>query len=281
MWGFQFAFLNPALALVLVALFDATPGEVGGVLALYNASGFAASLLLPAYADRKADYLRPMLACASLTLALAVLLAVTTSLPVAVAGLLVLGGPAGVGSSLLFAHLKPSGATPGDVVNPRAIISFAWAAGPPLAALIIGAFGKRAILIAIAAVAVLNIATTAAMLAGRSSARADRPEPTEAAGDDRPVPRAAGALILAAFVALQATNYTVVAIMGVFVTQTLGLDLVWAGIALGIAAALEVPALLVSGRLSRRHSSLALVGAGSLIGIAFYLGMAAVSGPAL
>jgi SET family sugar efflux transporter-like MFS transporter len=47
-----------------------------------------------------------MLACGVLTLVLAGALAATTSLPVAVAGLVLLGGPAGVGSSLLFAHLR-------------------------------------------------------------------------------------------------------------------------------------------------------------------------------
>jgi MFS transporter, SET family, sugar efflux transporter len=123
LWGLQFAFLNPALALLLVALFDATAAEVGWVLAVYNASGFVASLVLPTYADRKGNYLWPMLACGVLTLALAVLLFFTTSLPIAVIGLLVLGGPAGVGISLLFAYLKYSGARPSDVVNTRAIVS--------------------------------------------------------------------------------------------------------------------------------------------------------------
>ncbi len=192
LWGLQFAFLNPALALLLVALFDATAAEVGWVLAVYNASGFVASLVLPTYADRKGNYLWPMLACGVLTLALAVLLFFTTSLPIAVIGLLVLGGPAGVGSSLLFAYLKYSGARPSDVVNTRAIVSVAWVAGPPLATLIIGTFGNRAVLLAIAAVAVLNIATTAAMIAVRSAARAKPGEPTKAAetaDDDRPMPR--------------------------------------------------------------------------------------------
>jgi hypothetical protein len=32
LWGLQFAFLNPALALLLVTLFDATAAEVGWVL---------------------------------------------------------------------------------------------------------------------------------------------------------------------------------------------------------------------------------------------------------
>ena len=96
LWGLQIAFLNPALALILVTLYDASTPEVGWVLTVYNASGFVASLLVPSYADRREDYLRPMLACAVLTLVLALVLAFTTSLPVAVVALIVVGGPAGV-----------------------------------------------------------------------------------------------------------------------------------------------------------------------------------------
>ena len=279
LWGLQFAFLNPALALLLVALFDASPGEVGWVLALYNGSGFVASLVLPTYADRRRDYLGPMLACGFLTLALAALLAAGTSLPVALAGLLALGGPASVGSTLLFAHLRHSGATPSDVVNTRAIISFAWVAGPFLATLVIGAFGNRAILLVIAAVAVLNIATTAAMLGERSAGRAGPEAADDPAGTDVPMPKSGVALIVAAFVALQATNAAAVSVMSLFVTRTLGLDVIWAGVTLGVAAALEIPALLAVGRLSRRYSSLALIACGCLAGIAYYVAMAAVSGP--
>ena len=279
LWGLQFAFLNPALALLLVALFDASPGEVGWVLALYNGSGFVASLVLPTYADRRRDYLGPMLACGFLTLALAALLAAGTSLPVALAGLLALGGPASVGSTLLFAHLRHSGATPSDVVNTRAIISFAWVAGPFLATLVIGAFGNRAILLVIAAIAVLNIATTAAMLGERSAGRAGPEAADDAAGSDVPMPKSGVALIVAAFVALQATNAAAVSVMSLFVTRTLGLDVIWAGVTLGVAAALEIPALLAVGRLSRRYSSLALIACGCLAGIAYYVAMAAVTGP--
>ena len=202
LWGLQFAFLNPALALLLVALFDANAAEVGWVLAVYNGSGFIASLILPAYADRKGNYLWPLLACGLLTLALAVLLYVTTSFSIAVIGLLVLGGPAGVGSSLLFAHLKYSGARPSEVVNTRAIVSVAWVAGPPLATFIIGTFGDRAVLLAIAAVAVLNIATTAAMLAERPAVRAKTGEatkPAETPADNPTMSKAGIAVIVAAF----------------------------------------------------------------------------------
>ncbi|WP_442545678.1 MFS transporter [Arthrobacter sp. KN11-1C] len=280
LWGFQFAFLNPALALLLVALFNATPAEVGWVLAVYNASGFIASLLVPAYADRANDYLRPMLACGVLTLALSALLAVSTSLPIAVVGLIVLGGPAGVGSSLLFAHLRHSGAGTSDVMNTRAIVSFAWVAGPPLATFIMGALGNRAILLALSAVAVLNVATTAAMISRRRAASAeDRPK-AHAEEDGQPFSKSGVAAVVFAFVALQATNSAAVSIMSLFVTQGLGVDVIWAGIALGVSAALEIPALFLIGRLARRYSSRALIASGCVAGLAYYTGMAFVANPA-
>jgi SET family sugar efflux transporter-like MFS transporter len=80
---------------------------------------------------------------------------------------------------------------------------------------------------------------------------------------------------------LQATNSVAVSVMTLFVAETLRLDVRWAGVALGVAAALEVPALLLVGRLNHRFSSLALIAAGCLAGIAFYAGMAAISGPLL
>ena len=269
------------MALILVTVFDATPTEVGWVLAVYNASGFVAALVLPTYADRKGDYLRPMLVCGLLTLGLAALLFLSTSLPVAVIGLVVLGGPAGVGSSLLYAHLRHSGASASDVVNTRAIVSVAWVAGPPLATLIMGWFGNQAILVAIAVVAVLSIATTAAMLAEQSRAGTELSTPAKTPDDGAQIAKLGVALIVAAFVILQATNATVVSILTLFVTETLRLDVVWAGIALGVAAGLEIPALVLIGRLSRRYSSLGLIASGCVAGIAYYVGMAYVSGPAL
>lgn len=280
LWGLQFAFLNPALALLLVALFHASAGAVGGLLALYNVSGLAAAIVLPAYADRHGDYLRPLLFCGLLTLALVALLALTTSLAVALVGLLVLGGPAGVGSALLFAHLKDAGATPNQMLRTRAIISFAWVAGPPLAALIIAGLGQHAILAAIGAVAALNLATTGAMLAARRADRVAPRRPSAGRRADEPVSRSAVALLVAIFIALQATNNAAVSIMTVFVTHTLRLNVLWAGIALGVAAAIEIPALVLIGPLRRHHSSLRILGAGCVAGIAFYAGMTIVSGPA-
>lgn len=279
LWGLQFAFLNPALALLLVALYDATPADVGWVLAVYNAGGFVAALLVPAYADRMNNYLRPLLVCAGLTLVLTGVLAGTTSLPVAVVGLIALGGPAGVGVSLLFAHLKHSGAPRADVVKTRAVVSVAWVAGPPLATLIMGTLGNRAILLALAAVAVLNIATTGAMIRRKPQTVSDLTGPSTPDDDGPSLSRAGLAAVVLAFIALQATNSAAVSVMGLFVTGRLGLDVLWAGIALGVSAALEIPALLVIGRLSARFSSRALITSGCFAGIAYYAAMAFVADP--
>ena len=286
LWGLQLAFLSPALALILVNLYGASTAEVGWVLSIYNASGFIAALLLPAYADRKNEYLRPMLVCGALTVVLTVVLAIATTLPIVTIALVVIGGPAGVGSSLLFAHLRHCGARTADIINTRAIVSVAWVAGPPLATFIIGWFGNRAILLAIAAVAVLNIATTAVMITQRTAARAaasvgSGPAAPTAAEDESPVGQLGVVLIMAAFILLQAANATAMTFMTVYVTETLQLDVMWAGIALGVAAAVEVPALVFIGRLSGRFSNLGLVATGCLAGIAYYLGLAFVTGPIL
>ena len=286
LWGLQLAFLSPALALILVDLYGATTAEVGWVLAIYNASGFVASLLLPAYADRRHDYLGVMLACGALTLVLAVVLTLTTSLPLVTIALVVIGGPAGVGSSMLYAHLRHSGARATDVVNTRAIVSVAWVAGPPLATFIIGWFGNRAILLAIAAVAVLNIGTTMIMIRQRRLARTaagDDATPATSTREEPPtgIGRTGIVLITAAFVLLQATNATGMSILTVYVTDTMRLDVLWAGIALGVAAALEVPALIGIGRLTERFSSLGLIVTGCLAGIAYCLGLTFVTGPVM
>jgi MFS transporter, SET family, sugar efflux transporter len=98
-------------------------------------------------------------------------------------------------------------------------------------------------------------------------------------GDDRSMSRAGVVMIVAIFIVLQATNSSVVSIMSLFVTETLGLDAIWAGIALGVAAGLDIPALLLIGRLTYRYSSIGLIASGCLAGIAYYTAMVWVSHP--
>src|SRR5690606_2777112 len=145
LWGLHSSLLSPALALILATLYDASTADIGWSLAIYNAGGFIASIVLPAWADRRRTYLPMLMAAAVLTIALAAALAAVSTLPLATVALVVLGGPAGPGTTMLFAYLRDVGAATSTIVDTRAIISAAWMGGPPLATAIIGWAGARGI----------------------------------------------------------------------------------------------------------------------------------------
>jgi len=282
LWGLQFAFLNPAIGIILVTLYDATPGEVGLALAVYNVSGFVSTLVVPTRADRSGDYLVPMLWCGGFTVALTTALALSTTLPPAVLALVALGGPAGVGIGLLFAHQRSSGAGVQEVMRTRAVFSFAWVAGPPLAAFLMGLLGNRSVLWAIAGVALLGLGVTVAMIRQRSSS-AD-PEAVAPAPGDRlvaAVRRPGVPLLMVALVLLMAAGSAAVSALPLLVTQQLGLDVIWSGIALGVAAGLEIPVLLTLGRMAHRYGQRRLVAGGCAAGVAYFAAMTLCSGPVL
>ncbi len=281
LWGLQFSLLGPMLALLLVTLFHADPGQLAWVLAVYNASGFAWALVIPAWSDRRRRYLPVMAACAVLTILLVVALSFGGSLWVAAAALVVLGGPAGVGMSMLFAHMKSVGSSRQQVMNVRAMVSFAWVAGPPLATFVLRSFGDRALLWTIAGIGVLTLSTVVALVRQQTQARAPLTDPDATPVADVPMSRLSVSIISIAFVLLAATNSAAVSTMSLFVTRQLHLSLTWSGIALAVAAGLEVPSLLFLGRLSARVGSLPLMLSGCLAGLVFYLAMLVVHGPVL
>lgn len=277
LWGLQFAFLGPALAVYLTSAFGATAAQVGLVLALYNASGFIASLVVPMIADRRREYLGVMVACGVFAIILATALALAPTLPVAAGALIVLGGPAGAGGSLLFAHVNASGYSRSVVMGVRAMSSIAWVAGPPLAMLLAGFAGIRSVLIAMAVVAVTAVALVAVMK--RQHGRIDTPAKTTK-DSSTALPLARTAIVMLAFVALHATNATMTSMMTLFASTNLGLDLAWGGVALAVAALLEVPGLFLLGKLSGRYGPVPLMAVGIISGILFFLSMTVVDGVA-
>lgn len=282
LWGLQFSFLSPSLALILVTLYDATPGQVAWTLALYNTAGFVVTLVVPAWADRRREYLWPMLAAAALTVLLAISLALATSLPWATVALVVIGAPAGVGVSMIFAQLAHGGATTAELMNNRAVYSFAWVAGPPIATALIGWFGDRAILYALAALGLGAVGTTLALIRQRRRPTAAlQPAKPAAEPSAEPARQSRGrlAVIIVAFVLIQATNAATTAVLTLFVAEGLGLPLLWAGLSLSLAAALEIPALVWLGRLSERHSLVGLMLLGCLAGLVYCVGLAFVREP--
>lgn len=281
LWGTQFAFLTPSIGIILVALYDATPGQVGWALTAYNISGFISTLVVPSHADRRGDYLRPLLWCGGLTIALASALALVTTLPLAVLALVALGGPAGVGIGLLFAHQKHIGTSVSGIMKTRAIFSFSWVAGPPVATFMLGLLGKRSVLWAVAGIAALGIVFTVLMM--RDRARRAGPIVTEDSRESVLAvlrqPRVV--VLMLAFLLLIGTTSASVATVTLFVTHRLGLDVIWGGVALGTCAALEIPFLLTLGRLKERFGSAWLLLVGGLAGAAYYASMVVITGPAM
>ena len=283
MWGMQAAFLGPTLALLLVMLYGASAAQVGAVVAVYNASGFVASLVIPVWADRRGRYLGALFVSALFSVGLAVGLLLASSLPVAALVLVGLGGPGGTGVTLLFAFVMNGGASASEIVNTRAVFSASWVVGPPIATSLIGWLGGRAVLFVVAGLAVVNVLTTWRMRvgAGREGGRPAEPETDSgvvAAADAvvgwRVVLRPRVLVTAVAFVLAQATNTAAVSILALYVTQGLRLPAVWAGICAGLAAGLEIPALVVLGRLSGRVSNQVLLLCGCGAGVVYYAVMA-------
>src|SRR5699024_6022651 len=164
--------------------YGADTTEIGWVLAIYNASGFLASLVVPAWADRRQEYLGPMLLSGVLTVLLVLLLALATSLPLVTIVLVVVGGPAGVGVCVLWAPLRHAEAQPAQLVDKPGIGLGAWVPVPPIATPIIGWLGPQAILHAIGVVALANTGTTMLMIRGRRAALAYGTPPAPAHEDD-------------------------------------------------------------------------------------------------
>lgn len=267
-WALQFAVLNPLLAVLLVEVYGATPSQVGWVLGAYNVGGFVASLVVPTLADRAGDYLRPLLFCALVGVGLVAALVLTTSLPIAVIALVVLGGPPGVGSTLLFAQLRHEGAPPARVIRTRAIVSFAWVVGPPLAAFSTGVVGTSSAFLLLAVISLVNVLGALLLLRRRGPV---------AAADVAQRPRLLAQLrgwspwaAVTAFTLLQATNIATVTVATLFVTRDLHAPIGWAGVVLGTAALVEIPALMTIGRLHERVSTRALLATGWAAGLLYY-----------
>ncbi|NNC11102.1 MFS transporter [Planctomonas sp. JC2975] len=269
-WALQFAVLNPLLALMLVALYDATPAQVGLTLGAYNTGGFIASLLIPSIADRTGDYLRPLVICGMCGVAMVIVLAAATSLPVALVALVLLGGPPGVGSTLLFAQLRHDGASPARVIRTRAIVSFAWVIGPVLATACTGVFGNASALWLLAGIGLVNVATAVLLLRSRRSRVGEpgsRVSPPPLLEQLRGWRRWG---VVVAFLLLQVTNIATVTVTALFVTSQLHAPMLWAGVVLGAAALLEIPALLLIGRLHTHVSARTLILISCVAGVAYY-----------
>ncbi|MFD9698643.1 sugar efflux transporter [Lentzea sp. NPDC059081] len=166
----------------------------------------------------------------------------------------------------LFAYGRQVSRGPSMVVSVlRTLLSVAWVAGPPLAALLVaktgwvGLFGSTAVLSA--GVAVL------ALLLPVPTAEPEEEHTEEAAAG--PV-RGTMAVVSAAFTFMQGSVALAVSGLPLFITTNLGGTAGDAGITMGLCAALEIPMMLWFGSLANRMSQHKLVLIGAAISLSYH-----------
>ncbi|HEX6342931.1 sugar efflux transporter [Umezawaea sp.] len=182
-----------------------------------------------------------------------------------------------VASSLLpqmFAYarqvLERGGSTraPLIITGLRTLISLAWVAGPPLAALLVartgftGLFAATGLVFAVVALLALRLPEVAAA-----------PPVEEDAEPVVPGPPPRFALPVLAFVLLQGAISLGVVTLPLFVTEQLGGTTTDVGLIMGLCAALEIPLMIGFGVLATRVDQRTLVLAGAVVGVGYHAAM--------
>ncbi|WP_394617977.1 MFS transporter [Lentzea sp. JNUCC 0626] len=165
----------------------------------------------------------------------------------------------------LFAYGRQVSRGPSMIVSVlRTLLSVAWVAGPPLAALLVAQTGWFGLFVATAALQ-LGVAVLALTLPV-PPAQAEEEKPEEEAGSTRNNML----VVSAAFLFLQGAVALAVSGLPVFLTTELNGSAGDAGLAMGLCAALEIPMMLWFGSLANRMSQHKLVLIGAVIALGYH-----------
>jgi SET family sugar efflux transporter-like MFS transporter len=173
-------------------------------------------------------------------------------------------------SSLLpqiFAYGRAGSRGPSMMVSVlRTLLSVAWVAGPPLAALMVAKTGWVGLFTATALLQ-LGVAVLAFTLPVPVAVPEEEKEKVE---EEAGPSRAGMSVVAAAFVFLQGSVGLAVGGLPLFVTTELHGTAGDAGLAMGLCAALEIPMILWFGSLANRMSQHKLVLAGAAIALGYH-----------
>lgn len=277
LWGIQISSLNPMTALLLVDLYGASTSQVATTLFLTNILGFFWAWFIPRQADRRRQYLIPVMASGLCAIAMMSLLASVHAVNLAMMIFVVLAGPVGFGNAMVFAYARHIGAPPSEIVTIRSFTSLGWIIGPPAATVLLSGIGGRAVLILIATMAGVNV-VVAGYLHRRHLLIQSVPKQRGPIG--KGVNRFGVVTMFAGFSLMQASMMSAMTVTTLYATKVLHTSSLWGGLSLSLAAGLEVPVLLRLRKMSDRGEEFKLLNTGVAVGVIYYLVMAvAVSGP--
>jgi len=278
LWGLQFSLINPSLPVILSDRYSASADDIGLALIIYNTSGFFFSIVLPMLADRKASYKAYMTLCSISSVLFVALTIGSPSFGLVLLWLALFGGPASIGTSLLFAYTRSAGLGESELMNVRASVSLSWVLGPPAGALIASTLGPSALLFGVCTVS-LSIGVLGRSLRSLKTIPMKRGQSKRMPSHSPARMVLIMALLVGSFSCLQGANIASVSTLGIFVSDNLRIDVMWAGIALGLSAALEVPALGVLARIGDRISIGLIMLSGCVAGLIYFSGLQVVEAP--
>jgi SET family sugar efflux transporter-like MFS transporter len=268
--GLATALALPFMSLFLTTEVGASPFALGAFLLISPLAGLVASSVLGRVSDRRAVRRNLLVVCGIAGAVGSVLFAVLRNYWVLLAVSVTL---LAVASSLLaqmFAYAKQSVERDGSGKAPlvmsvlRTLISLAWVAGPPLAALLFTKLGFGGLYAAIAVLYGL-VAVLTVRLPELGGAQPSQPLAEQ--GNGRPRRQIVYAAL--AFVLVQGASSLGVITMPLFITTELHGTPGDAGLILGLCAALEIPLILGFGVLAVKMDKHLIVCFGTVVALAY------------
>ena len=259
----------PFIPIFVTRSLHATPSKLAAFLFVTAGAAIVVNVVFGLVSDRGVSQ-RLLLLTASLAgLAGALIFALSRSYPLL---LVVTGTLTACGSSLvpqIFAAARRLlGLEGGPRVRSRLAIlraqfSVAWVVGPVAGAAVLAAWGFRGLFAAVGLTFVAVFVMCVSLAAAPAS-------PSESAVGGAAAPLWRVLVMSGAFLALQTASSVGVLALPLLITRDLRASTATVGVAVGTAAALEIPLMLALGWVIKRVSPWALLCAGAAAGIAYY-----------
>ena len=277
MMGIAGALQAPTLSLFLSREVGAQPFWVGLFYTVNAIAGILVSLALAKRSDSQGDRRRLIMFCCLMAVGYALLFAFNRHYLTLITCGVMLASIANAAMPQLFALAREyADSSAREVVMfssvMRAQLSLAWVIGPPLAFMLALNYGFTTMFAIAAGIFVISLALIAVKLP--SVARVE--QPTEAAGV---VVQAGGwqdknvRMLFIASTLMWTCNTMYIIDMPLWISSDLGLPDSLAGILMGTAAGLEIPAMILAGYYVKRWGKRKMMVAAVAAGVLFYLGL--------
>ncbi|EHM40414.1 MULTISPECIES: sugar efflux transporter [Hafnia] len=273
--GIAGALQAPTLSLFLTTEVKVRPLWVGLFYTVNAIVGIAVSFLLAKRSDRQGDRRKLIMFCCAMAVGNCLLFAFCRSYLLLISAGVFLAALANTGMPQIFALAREyADRSASEVVMfssvMRAQLSLAWVIGPPLSFMLALNYGFTFMYLIAAAVFILAIVLVAFMLPSMPRTETTGEAvviPTNAFGDKNVV------MLFISSMLMWTCNTMYIIDMPLYITQDLGLPENLAGLLMGTAAGLEIPAMILAGyyvkRFGKRNMMLFAVAAGIL----FYAGL--------